>query len=150
MTKPLVVFDTNIFLRALINPKGINALLVASLDRFVLVSSPSILEEVAEVLSRTELLIAKSVRKLDAERIVSLLRQAPMISQAVEVTICRDPDDNKFLEAAVAAKATYVVTGDKVSGQLGSTKGLRFGILRSSCERLPKGRRVPPICRPLI
>ena len=80
MTKPLVVFDTNIFLRALINPKGINALLVASLDRFVLVSSPSILEEVAEVLSRTELLIAKSVRKLDAERIVSLLRQAPMIS----------------------------------------------------------------------
>jgi len=63
VAKPLVVFDTNIFLRALINPEGINALLVASLDRFVLVSSPSILEEVAEVLSRTELLIAKSVRK---------------------------------------------------------------------------------------
>jgi len=126
VAKPLVVFDTNIFLRALINPKGVNARLVASLDRFVLVSSPSILEEVAEVLSRTELLIAKSVRKVDAERIVSLLRQAPMISPAVKVTVCRDPDDNKFLEAAVAAKATYVVTGDKDLRAIGEYEGVKI------------------------
>jgi predicted nucleic acid-binding protein len=53
VAKRLVVFDTNVFLRALINPKGINARLVASLDRFVLVSSRSILEEVTEVLSRS-------------------------------------------------------------------------------------------------
>jgi len=126
VAKPLVVFDTNIFLRALINPKGVNARLVASLDRFVLVSSPSILEEVAEVLSRTELLIAKSVRKVDAERIVSLLRQAPMISPVVKVTVCRDPDDNKFLEAAVAAKATYVVTGDKDLRAIGEYEGVKI------------------------
>jgi putative PIN family toxin of toxin-antitoxin system len=126
VAKRLVVFDTNIFLRALINPKGINARLVASLDRFVLVSSPSILEEVAEVLSRPELLIAKSIRKLDAERIVSLLRQSPMISPTVKVAVCRDPDDNKFLEAAIAAKATYVVTGDKDLRAIGEYEGVKI------------------------
>jgi len=140
VAKPLVVFDTNFFLRALINPKGINARLVASLYRFVLVSSPSILEEVAEVLSRTELLAVTSVRKLDAERIVSLLRQASMISPAVKVTVCRDPDDNKFLEEAIAAKAIYVVTGDKDPRQLGNTKESKFGIPRSSCERSVEGK----------
>ena len=29
------------------------------------------------------------------------------------MTASRDPDDNKFLEAALAGKADYVVTGDK-------------------------------------
>lgn len=42
MAGPKVVFDTNVFVRALINPKGINARLVASLDRYVLVSSAAL------------------------------------------------------------------------------------------------------------
>ncbi len=110
MPKPKVVFDTNVFLRALINPKGVNARLVRALDRFVVVVSPAILTEVADVLSRSDLLGAKSIRKLDADRLVALLRQAPLVTPTERVTVCRDPDDNKFLEAAVAAKAAYVVT----------------------------------------
>jgi putative PIN family toxin of toxin-antitoxin system len=86
------------------------------------VSSPSILEEVGEVLSRQELLIAKSIRKLDVERIVSLLRQSPMGSPTVKVVVCRDPDDNEFLEAAIAAKATCVVTGDKDLRAIGGVR----------------------------
>ena len=29
------------------------------------------------------------------------------------VNICRDPDDNKFLECAVSSRALYIVSGDK-------------------------------------
>lgn len=112
MARPKVVFDTNVFLRALINPKGINARLVQSLDQVVLVVSPAIVEEVADVLSRTELLGVKGVRKLDGDRLVELLRQAPVVFPGKKVTVCRDPDDDKFLEAALAAKAEYLVTGD--------------------------------------
>ncbi len=126
MAGPKVVFDTNVFVRALINPKGINARLVASLDRYVLVSSAAIVEEVAEVLFRPEVLGVTALRKLDAQRLVELLRRAPLVSPTVAVTICRDPDDNKFLEAAIAAGAEYVVTGDKDLRSLGAYQGVKI------------------------
>ena len=44
----------------------------------------------------------------------------------MKVTVCRDPDDNKFLEAAVAAKATYVVTGDKDLRAIGEYEGVKI------------------------
>ncbi len=56
MAKPRVVFDTNVFVRALINPRGINARLLESRRRFVLITSPAIIEEVTEVLARIDLL----------------------------------------------------------------------------------------------
>jgi len=30
----------------------------------------------------------------------------------VQITACRDPKDDKFLELAVAGRATHIVTGD--------------------------------------
>lgn len=90
MDRPRVVFDTNVFLRALINPKGINARLVQSLEQFIL------------VLSRPQLLGAKGIRKLNADRLVELLRQAPVVFPREQVSVCRDPDDDKFLEAALS------------------------------------------------
>ena len=126
MDRPRVVFDTNVFLRALINPKGINARLVQSLDRFVLIVSPAIVEEVADVLSRPDLLGVKGVRKIDADRLVELLRQAPVVFPSEKVTVCRDPDDNKFLEAALAAKAEYLVTGDKDLREIGEYEGIKI------------------------
>jgi uncharacterized protein len=113
VARPRVVFDTNIFVRALINPKGINARLILSLSRYILVTSAAILEEVAEVLIRPGVLDVAAVRKLDVERILELLGRAPMVSPSIAVTVCRDPDDNKFLEAAIAAGAEYLVTSDK-------------------------------------
>lgn len=62
MAKPKVVFDTNVFVRALINPKEINARLIASLDRYILVTSAGIVEEVAGVLSRPEVLGVATIR----------------------------------------------------------------------------------------
>ena len=126
MDRPRVVFDTNVFLRALINPKGINARLVQSLDRFVLIVSPAIVEEVADVLSRPDLLGVKGVRKVDADRLVELLRQSPVVFPSEKVTVCRDPDDNKFLEAALAAKAEYLVTGDRDLRDIGEYRGVKI------------------------
>lgn len=34
------------------------------------------------------------------------------VDPGIEITACRDPRDNKFLELAVAAKAACIVTGD--------------------------------------
>lgn len=126
MAGPRVVFDTNVFVRALINPKGINARLIASLDRYVLVCSAAIVQEVTEVLFRPEVLGVTALRKLGAQRLVELLKCAPLVSPTVAVTVCRDPDDNKFLEAAIAASAEYIVTGDKDLRSLDIYQGVKI------------------------
>ena len=38
--------------------------------------------------------------------------------------VCRDPDDDKFLECAVAGRAKYLVTGDRDLRELGSFRGI--------------------------
>ena len=40
------------------------------------------------------------------------------------VVVRRDPDDDKFLECAVAGRATYLVTGDRDLRELGSFRGI--------------------------
>lgn len=138
MPRPKVVFDTNVFLRALINPKGVNAQLVQSFDRYLLITSPAIVEEVVEVLSRADLLGAKSIGLVDADRMIALLRQATMVTPTVAVKACRDPDDDKFLEAALAAGAQYVVTGDKDLRAIDGYRGLKIRFPTEFLEELEK------------
>jgi hypothetical protein len=73
----------------LINPKGINARLILSLSRYVLVTPAAIVEEVAEVLARPGVLDDTAIRKLDVERVLELLRRARMVSPTTAVTVCR-------------------------------------------------------------
>ncbi len=78
MAKSRVVFDTNVFVRALINPRGINARLLESRQRFVLITSPAIIEEVTEVLARIDLLRAKAIREV-VRRSFMVSSQGPKI-----------------------------------------------------------------------
>ncbi|TXD83186.1 putative toxin-antitoxin system toxin component, PIN family [Subsaximicrobium wynnwilliamsii] len=39
-------------------------------------------------------------------------RNSITIIPEISITACRDPKDNKFLELAVAAKASCIITGD--------------------------------------
>ncbi len=126
MAKSRVVFDTNVFVRALINPHGINARLLDSRRRFVLITSPAIIEEVTEVLTRVDLLRAKAIREVDAGRLVGVLRRARRVYPDVKVTASRDPNDDKFLEAALAGRADYVVTSDKDLRDLEEYEGVKI------------------------
>ena len=56
-----------------------------------------------------------------------------MVSPTTAVTVCRDPDDNKFLEAAIAAGAEYLVTSDKDLRDIGEYEGVK---IRSPAEFL--------------
>ncbi len=44
----------------------------------------------------------------------------------MKVTASRDPDDDKFLEAAIAGKADYLVTGDKDLRDIGEYEGIKI------------------------
>jgi predicted nucleic acid-binding protein len=54
-------------------------------------------------------------------------QSVPVQAEAVPPKICRDPDDNLILSAAVNAGCTHLVTGDKDLMMLKSVSGV--GIL---------------------
>jgi uncharacterized protein len=112
--KPRAVLDTNVFVSGLINPKGTPAAILRALrlKRFTLVSSPPINEEIIEVLNRPRIRdrYALGDRIFDVSLI--LWEVAELVIDLPEVRACSDPDDDKFLAAAVGGRADYLVTGD--------------------------------------
>src|SRR5258706_15353862 len=72
--------------------------------------SPPMLDEYRRVLARPEL-------KLHPAQVAELLAlidsRSHLVTPAPPVAACSDPDDNIFLECAEAARADYLVTGNK-------------------------------------
>lgn len=111
-----VVFDTQVFLRALINPKSASGRLVLNLQvDYVLYTADQIDREVLDVLSRPK--IRQKFPQITDERI-KLITTLLELAHRVEVKdsdiqpICRDPKDDIFLACAKLAKANYLVSED--------------------------------------
>jgi putative PIN family toxin of toxin-antitoxin system len=110
------VFDTNIFIASALEPNGLCSFIIREFtrakDKYKLFISPDIVIELFEkineynnkgILSES---ITKELRFLT--NLASLTKPIESISAVVN-----DPDDNKILECAVAAKADLIVTMDK-------------------------------------
>jgi putative PIN family toxin of toxin-antitoxin system len=110
------VIDTNILVSALIKPQGRvgPVLLYLREGRYILIYSEPILEELVEVLSRPMMRRKYHLTEEDIEAVLLLisLRGRP-VSPTRRIRVCRDPRDNKFLEAAVAGNADLIVSGDE-------------------------------------
>jgi uncharacterized protein len=107
-----VVFDTNVFVSALLLPESKpRAVLDFVLSRGKVLVSLPVLNELSEVLARKHL--RRYIDEEDVRAFFSALsREAEWVETSITVTACRDPKDNKFLELAIAGCATHVVTGD--------------------------------------
>jgi len=117
-----VVFDTNIFVSALVFPGGrADAALQRMLDRDdTLVISPAIIDEVLAVLAK------KFGRHLEElSRVAVLLAEASeLVRPRSRLTVLADDPDNRILECALAGKADSLVTGDKAMLRLRVFEGI--------------------------
>ena len=110
-----VVVDTGILVSALIRPKEtIGDVLHALRDgRFIPIYSTAMMLEVTDVLSRPKIQEKYHVQPGDIEALINLVRlRGELVIPKQTVTACRDPKDNKFLEAALTGEADAIVTGD--------------------------------------
>lgn len=110
-----VVVDTGILVSALIRPKGtIGGVLHALRDgRFTTIYSTPMMLEVADVLSLAKIQEKYHIQPDDIEALINLVRlRGELVIPKQTITACRDPKDNKFLEAASAGEANVIVTGD--------------------------------------
>ena len=111
MSEIVVVYDTNILISAFIGKGAPYEALKAVYDGKVrLIISPEILIELEDVLSRPKFHYNKSqIRKM----ITLIFQASTIIEPDTKVNLVKnDQTDNKIIEAAIAGKAKYIVTGD--------------------------------------
>jgi len=107
-----VVIDTNVFVSSFFggNPRRIIDLWKTGEIKFCL--SPKIVDEYIEVLSRLGLQDEKEL-----EELLNLFAKGFNIIFTAETPtleiVKEDPNDNKFIECAVALKCTYIISGDR-------------------------------------
>jgi putative PIN family toxin of toxin-antitoxin system len=107
-----LVVDTNIIVSAALKPNGLQrtVLLLAITRPARLYATEEIMAEYRDVLSRAELKIRKGLR----QQLLQLIQShAYPIKPSHPLQLTSDPDDNKFLECADAARADYLITGNQ-------------------------------------
>lgn len=108
-------FDTNIFVRSLIQTENLaNHLISLWLDgRFVLVLSQAIVDEVRDVLLRPALMRELQYTRTEAMRLINLLPQASIVEVNNSFGLChRDPTDNIFVDCAILGRVQFLVSTD--------------------------------------
>ena len=106
------VFDTNVFVSALMSKRGNPALLLDRVRKsYTLFISKDILSELKDVISREKFRYTEAEVNTFVEAIISF---ADVVNPEIKIdAIKADPDDNMILECAVTSGASYIVSGDK-------------------------------------
>lgn len=110
------VVDTNILIRALIKPLGTVGPVIRRLrdGDYTLVYSTPLLDELIEKLALPRIREKYQLAEPDLEALVTLITlRGELVRPERKVKVCRDPEDDMLIEAALAGGAEYVVTGDE-------------------------------------
>lgn len=120
-----VVIDTNIFVSSFFggNPRRIIDLWRK--EKITLCLSKDILDEYVEVLQRIGL-----QGEAEIEELLSLFAKGFNILFTTKTptiwAVKNDPDDDKFIECAVALKAEVIITGDRTIEGIGEYMGVKI------------------------
>lgn len=106
-----VVVDTNVVASAIFfggKPKEIIDLIMK--DKVYAYASKEILDEYTETI---EYLSNNYSEKKPLISLIKIQSKLEIINAHSKVNVCRDPDDNKFIECALDSACYYIVSGDK-------------------------------------
>jgi putative PIN family toxin of toxin-antitoxin system len=113
MASARVIIDTNVLISRFLIPHSVSGRAVSRLIKVTrLLASEDTLAELAQTLSRDK--FNSYVSREDRQEFFRLYaRLAEWVPISGTVRVCRDPNDDKFLELAVDGQAQMLVTGDK-------------------------------------
>ena len=109
------VIDTGVFVSALIRRQGTTGDVLRSLrdGRFTAIYTTDILVAIIDVLGRAHFRTKYHIKPDDITALINLIRlRGELVTPTQKVTACRDPKDDKFLEAAFATQTDCIVSGD--------------------------------------
>lgn len=120
-----VIFDTNVWISFLIGKRLAFIKNFIIDDKFTIVITNQLLEEIKEVTSRERL-----KKYFPQESVADLIDLLQTVADNVEIQpthfINRDPKDNFLLDLIDFSKADYLITGDKDLLLLNPSKQLTF------------------------
>lgn len=120
-----VVIDTNVFVSSFLggNPRRIIDLWRK--EEITLCLSKDILDEYVEVIQRVGL-----AGEAEMQELLSLFAKGFNLLFTTKtpriMVVKNDPDDDKFIECAVALKAEVIITGDRELRALGKYRGIKI------------------------
>ncbi|MFQ5846184.1 MAG: putative toxin-antitoxin system toxin component, PIN family [Candidatus Methylomirabilales bacterium] len=119
-----VVLDTNTFISALLFSGTASRVVPLWQSRSItLLISKAILQEYLRALAYPKFRLSdQEIRGVIEEKLLPSV-ETVQVKKHLTVVL-RDPEDNKFLECAVAGRAKYLVTGDRDLLELGSYRGI--------------------------
>ena len=125
------VLDANVLVSALIRPKGPPGQIVVRLLRdraFTLVTSVAILSEVRRSLAypRVRKHLIASDDDLDLWVASLALMGEPVEGSLRIAAVAEDPEDDKYIAAALEGRAQFIVTGDTHLLALKTYEGVRM------------------------
>lgn len=132
MTNDLrVVVDTNVLISGLFgikNSPSSQILKAIRSQKIILVTSPTILEEVSEVISRKRITKLTKMHKKERKNFIDELIERSEVTAGKQLLkiVGRDIKDDKFLACAYEAKTDYLVTGDHDLLILKEYKGVKI------------------------
>lgn len=133
-----VVIDTNVFVSSLFGGNPRNVINLWKEEKITLCLSNEILEEYIDVLERIAFR-----HKQELKDLLSLFSTGFNLIFTTETPTINvfhdDPDDDKFIESAVALNADVIVTGDKAMLELKKYGNISIMTPKNFLEKFPKG-----------
>ena len=124
----IIVLDTNVVISALLTTKGPPPKIIEywEAEEFDVATSAALLDELERVLQyeRVKKYLKKSQEKVNA-LIKRLKTVAIFVEPKFELNVIEDdPDDDRILECAVTAGASYIISGDEHLRKLEQYQGI--------------------------
>jgi putative PIN family toxin of toxin-antitoxin system len=141
------VLDANVYVSAYVRPEGTPGQVIERFLRdaaFELVLSSEIAAEVLHSLAYPKVLKAARSRTEPELWFEDILVLAEMVAEEQPVArISADPDDDKYIAAAIEGRAAFVVSGDPDLLEIGEHQSVRFITPRAFLDLLvgSEGRR---------
>jgi putative PIN family toxin of toxin-antitoxin system len=125
-----VVLDANIFVSAVLKPHSDLAKIFELVreDKIKLILSEDILSEIRAVLLYPKIKKRHMRTQKEIEEFLNKVSEASLLAQGRMKTdqIKEDPADNKYLSAALEAKADFILSGDHHLKDLKVFEGIRI------------------------
>jgi len=113
MNRKLIVIDTNVLISAVLRPDGTaRKALDKAYREFKIAQSDETYQELKTRIYKRK--FDKYISDEDRQYFLNVVKKyCQFIEVTSQVTTCRDPDDNKFLELAKDSNAEFLITGDQ-------------------------------------
>ncbi|MBD5466291.1 MAG: putative toxin-antitoxin system toxin component, PIN family [Lachnospiraceae bacterium] len=127
-----IVIDTNVLISGVFFggfPRKILSSVVSR--KLTACATAKIVNEYEEIVQE---MIDRKQGHINSNILTPLIKAMEIIEPITHVEICRDPDDNKFLECAKDSHALYIVSGDKDLLVIGEYENIQIVTAKDFCE----------------